>query len=298
MQTLTSLSNDLADAVGHVAPAVFTVHARRRLPSTGVHWRAGVVVTADHTVRAEEVTVTTADGRSLAAAVAGRDPGTDLAVLTVDGAGPSTAPLGDAGTLRVGHLALAVGYGPRASLGVIGALGPAWRSWRGGEIDRLVRPDLVLYPGFSGGPLVDASGRVVALVTSGLAREATLAIPAVTVARVVEEILKRGHVARGYLGLGMQPVRLPEAVQRELGVTRDTGLIVVTVEADGPAARAGVLLGDILIALDGAPVSDLDDVQAQLGGAQIGRTSPASVIRAGARAELAITVGEQARRRA
>ena len=137
-----------------------------------------------------------------------------------------------------------------------------------------------------------------ALVTSALAREATLAIPAVTVARVVEEILKRGHVARGYLGLGMQPVRLPEAVQRELGVTRDTGLIVVTVEPDGPAARAGVLLGDILIALDGAPVSDLDDVQAQLGGAQIGRTIPASVIRAGARAELAITVGEQARRRA
>ena len=256
MDTLLSLSNDLAGAVERTAPAIVTVHARRRLPSTGIHWRPGVIVTADHTVRAEEdITVTTPDGRALPAVLAGRDPGTDLAVLTVKDAGSATAALGDDAALKVGHLVLALGYGPRVSWGVIGALGPRWRSWRGGEIERLVRLDLTLYPGFSGGPLVDAAGRVVGLNTSGLARDARLTVPATTVTRVADELLRTGHVSRGYLGLGMQPVPLPEPLRRQLGLTRETGLIVVTVEPDGPAARAGVLLGDVLVALDGAPVT-------------------------------------------
>ena len=299
MDTLLSLSNDLAGAVERTAPAIVTVHARRRLPSTGIHWRPGVIVTADHTVRAEEdITVTTPDGRALPAVLAGRDPGTDLAVLTVKDAGSATAALGDDAALKVGHLVLALGYGPRVSWGVIGALGPRWRSWRGGEIERLVRLDLTLYPGFSGGPLVDAAGRVVGLNTSGLARDARLTVPATTVTRVADELLRTGHVSRGYLGLGMQPVPLPEPLRRQLGLTRETGLIVVTVEPDGPAARAGVLLGDVLVALDGAPVSDLDDVQARLGSDRIGVAVPAVLVRAGARTELSITVGTQPRRRA
>jgi S1-C subfamily serine protease len=299
MDTLLSLSNDLAGAVERTAPAIVTVHARRRLPSTGIHWRPGVIVTADHTVRAaEDITVTTPDGRALPAVLAGRDPGTDLAVLTVKDAGSATAALGDDAGLKVGHLVLALGYGPRVSWGVIGALGPRWRSWRGGEIERLVRLDLTLYPGFSGGPLVDAGGRVVGLNTSGLARDAGLAVPATTVTRVADELLRTGHVSRGYLGLGMQPVPLPEPLRRQLGLTRETGLIVVTVEPDGPAARAGVLLGDVLVALAGAPVSDLDDVQAQLGSDRIGVAVPAVLVRAGARTELSITVGAQPHRRA
>ena len=299
MDTLLSLSNDLAGAVERTAPAIVTVHARRRLPSTGIHWRPGVIVTADHTVRAEQdITVTTPDGRALPAVLAGRDPGTDLAVLTVKDAGSATAALGDDAALKVGHLVLALGYGPRVSWGVIGALGPRWRSWRGGEIERLVRLDLTLYPGFSGGPLVDAAGRVVGLNTSGLARDARLTVPAKTVTRVADELLRTGHVSRGYLGLGMQPVPLPEPLRRQLGLTRETGLIVVTVEPDGPAARAGVLLGDVLVALDGAPVSDLDDVQAQLGSDRIGVAVPAVLVRAGTRTELSITVGAQPRRRA
>ena len=299
MDTLLSLSNDLAGAVERTAPAIVTVHARRRLPSTGIHWRPGVIVTADHTVRAEEdITVTTPDGRALPAVLAGRDPGTDLAVLTVKDAGSATAALGDDAALKVGHLVLALGYGPRVSWGVIGALGPRWRSWRGGEIERLVRLDLTLYPGFSGGPLVDAAGRVVGLNTSGLARDARLTVPATTVTRVADELLRTGHISRGYLGLGMQPVPLPEPLRRQLGLTRETGLIVVTVEPDGPAARAGVLLGDVLVALDGAPVSDLDDVQARLGSDRIGVAVPAVLVRAGGRTELSITVGAQPRRRA
>ena len=299
MEALLSLSNDLAGAVERVAPSILEVHARPRLPSTGIHWRAGLVVTADHTVRAEDgITVTTPEGRSLPATLAGRDRGTDLAVLRVPELGSSPATIGDDAALQVGHMVLALGYGPRASWGVISAVGPRWRSWRGGEIDRLVRLDLVLYPGFSGGPLVDAAGRVVGLNTSGLAREMRLAVPATTVTRVADELLRKGHVSRGYLGLGMQPVVLPEALRGQLGLPGDTGLIVVTVQPDGPAARAGVLLGDVLVALDGAPLADLDDVQAHLGPDRIGTTVTALVVRAGARAEVRVTVGEQPRRRA
>jgi len=298
MDALQTLSNDLATAVERVAPSILTVNARPRLPSTGIHWRPGLVVTADHTVRAEDgISVTTGDGRAVAATLAGRDRGTDLAVLRVPEMTGAGAVLGDDATLRVGHMVLALGFGPRASWGVISALGPRWRSWRGGEIDRLVRLDLVMYPGFSGGPLVDAGGRVVGLNTSGLARESRLAVPAATVSRVVDEISRKGHVSRGYLGLGMQPVRLPEPLRALLGLPGDGGLIVVTVQPDGPAAHAGVLLGDVLVALDGVPVADLGDVQARLGGDRVGSTIAALVVRAGARAEVRITVGEQPRRR-
>lgn len=297
MDALLSLSNDLAAAVERAAPAVVAVHARR-LPSTGIHWRPGIVVTAEHTVRtAEDITVTMADGRSLPAVLAGRDPGTDLAVLRVADAGSVVATLGDDTVLKVGHMVLALGYGPRASWGVISALGPRWRSWRGGDIDRLVRLDLVLYPGFSGGPLVDAAGRVVGLNTSGLARETRLALPVTMVMRVADELLQKGHVSRGYLGLGMQPVRLPEPLRAQLGLG-DGALIVVMVEPSGPAARAGVLLGDVLVALDGEPVGDLDDVQARLGSDRVGAEISAVVLRGGVRTELRITVGEQPRRRA
>jgi S1-C subfamily serine protease len=298
MDALLSLSNDLAAAVERAAPAVVAVHARRRLPSTGIHWRPGIVVTAEHTVRtAEDITVTMADGRSLPAVLAGRDPGTDLAVLRVADAGSVVATLGDDTALKVGHMVLALGYGPRASWGVISALGPRWRSWRGGDIDRLVRLDLVLYPGFSGGPLVDAAGRVVGLNTSGLARETRLALPVTMVTRVADELLQKGHVSRGYLGLGMQPVRLPEPLRAQFGLG-DGALIVVMVEPSGPAARAGVLLGDVLVALDGEPVGDLEDVQARLGSDRVGAEISAVVLRGGVRTELRITVGEQPRRRA
>src|SRR5258705_2876572 len=170
MDTLQSLSNDLAAAVERAAPAVVAVHARRRLPSTGIHWQPGVVVPGGHRVRtAEDITVTMGEGRSLPAVLAGRDPGTDLAVLRVADAGSVVAASGDDASLRVGHMVLAVGYGPRASWGVISALGPRGRSWRGGDIDRLVRVDPGFYPGFSRGPLLDPARRGGCLNTSGLA---------------------------------------------------------------------------------------------------------------------------------
>ena len=297
MQTLVSLSNDLASAVERAARAVVTVHARPRLPSTGIVWRSGLVVTAEHTVRLEsDLRVTWTDGQSAPATLVARDPGTDLAVLRVAESGRPAAELGNSGALRAGHLALAVGYGPRASWGVISATGGAWRTWRGGDVDRLLRVDLVLYPGFSGGPLVDASGAVVGLVTSGLSRQLELAVPATTVSRVVDELVSRGRVSRGYLGVGLQPVALTEAFKR-LAPGADLGLMVVSVESEGPAARAGVLLGDVLTALEGTPLHDPGDVTAAIAGRPVGSSVRVSLIRAGSPLDVSVTVGERPSRK-
>ena len=294
MHTLLSLSNDLASAVERVARSVVAVHARPRLPSTGVHWRPGIVVTAEHTVRVEEqIRVAWTDGRAAPARLVARDPGTDIAVLRIDDADWPIAEAGDSAGLGVGHLVLAVGHGPRASWGVISAVGGPWRTWRGGEVDRLLRLDLVLYPGFSGGPLVDASGKVAGLVTSGLSRQLELAVPSWTVTRVVDELLSRGRISRGYVGLGLQPVILPETLRRLAPGSGAHALIVVSIAEDGPAARAGVGLGDVLLALEGTPVHDPGDVQAVLAGRRAGAAVTASMIRAGAPVEVAITLGER-----
>jgi len=298
MQTLLSLSNDLAAAVERAARAVVTVHARPRLPSTGVLWRPGIVVTAEHTVRVdEEIRVTWSDGRAAPATLVGRDPGTDLAVLRIDESDPTTAEIGDSAELKVGHLVLAVGYGPRASWGVVSAVGGAWRTGRGGEVDRLLRVDLVLYPGFSGGPLVDASGKVAGLVTSGLSRQLELAVPTATVTRVVDELLATGRVSRGYLGVGLQPVALPEALGRLAPGADARGLIVVGVVADGPAAHAGLMLGDVLVALEGTPLHDLGDVQAAIAGRRAGTAVTVSLFRAGTPLDVAVTLAERPSRR-
>ena len=297
---LVAFSNDLASAVEKAGRGVVAIHGRPRVPSSGIHWRPGVVVGADHTIqRDEEITVSLSDGRSVHATLAGRDPGTDLAVLKLESADSPVVQIGDAATLRVGHVALSVGRSGGndlgASLGVISALGDAWRTWRGGHIDRFIRLDLSIYLGFSGSALVDMRGDVVGLNTSGLARGMAIAIPAMTVSRVAGELLEKGHVARGYLGIGMQPVVLPKALQKSLNLSSNTGLIIVSVEPDGPAAKAGVLLGDVLIALDGDAVNHTDDVQAKLGPDRIGKTLTASLVRAGAPVQAKIQIGERPR---
>src|SRR2546422_3852374 len=188
MDALLSLSNDLAAAVERVRGAVVAVNARPRLPSTGVHWRPGIIVTAAHTVRAgEDIAIIGPDGRTVAASLLARDPGTDLAVLRVHDTDLPLADLGDPGSLKVGHIVLAVGHGPRVSWGVVSALGGRWRTWRGGEIDQLIQLDLTLYPRLSRGPLVGVEGRGVGVNTPGLSRQLQLAIPVSTVARVADE---------------------------------------------------------------------------------------------------------------
>ncbi len=295
--TLLALSNNLADVVEQAGRAVVAVNARHRIPSSGVHWRSGVIVTAAHTVRRdEEITVTLPDNRTVPAKLVGRDSSTDLAVLKLQDVDLPTAEIGDTESLKVGHIILAIARpgasGLSASWGVVSAKGGAWRNWCGGQIDSLLRLDLTLYPGFSGGSLVDASGSVVGINTSG-PRNMVLAIPAATVNRVIDTLLEKGRIARGYLGLGMQPVILPDTLKNTLNLSSNGGVIVVNVEANGPADRAGVMIGDVLLSFDGKPVSDTGDVQSVLDPESVGKTVSVQIVRGGALVEVAIAVGER-----
>jgi S1-C subfamily serine protease len=298
---LTALSNDLASAVDTVGRSVVAVHARRRIPASGVVWQPGVVVATHHTVqRDDDITVGLHDGTTVEATLAGRDPSTDLAVLRL--ANPSSAPpvALSTETPRVGQLVLALGRpgaSVTASLGMISALGGEWRTWQGGTIDRFVRLDVSVYDGFSGGALVDATGRVAGVNTSGLARATALTVPASTVSRVAAQLLARGHIARGWLGIATQPVRLPASLHQSLGVETPIGLVVVNVEPESPADRGGVLIGDILLAVDDRPVSDPGDVIAAIGGDRIGQAIALRVARGGRAERVTVTVGERPRGR-
>jgi S1-C subfamily serine protease len=315
--TLESLSNDLAAPVDRAGRVVVAIHARRRIPASGVLWRPGLVVAADHTVhKDDDVRVTLADGTDVRATVAGRDPSTDLCVLRLPGdaapgpsaeaaeaAEPAAAATIARAPLRVGQLVLALGRpGPAvtASMGIVSAVGPEWRTWRGGRVDQFVRLDVAIYDGFSGGPIVDAAGHVLGVGTSGLARAAAVAVPAATVDRVADQLLAGGRIRPGYLGVGTQPVKLNDAARGRLVPVGDRvpewGLMVVAVEPGAPADRAGLLLGDLLVALDGQPTADPRDVLAVLGPDTVGRTLHATVLRAGAPITVPITVGEHPHR--
>lgn len=289
---LIALSNELAGAVEQAGRAVVAVNARPRYASSGVLWRPGVIVTAEHTIRRrEEIGVTLPDGRATTATLAGRDAGTDIAVLKLADAAAATATFGATESLKPGHIVLAIGRSPdsgvNATMGILSAASGPWRTWRGGQMDQYLRLDLTVYPGSSGGAVVDTAGRVLGMATGALSRIAGLAVPVSTINRVVDELLRSGHVARGYLGLGLHPVTLPDGA---------TGLIVLSAEPGGPAARAGVLLGDILVALAGKAACDTDDLQAVLDGEPVGKPLAARIVRGGQVIELSVTVGERPRR--
>jgi S1-C subfamily serine protease len=296
---LAQFSDDLARAVESAGRATVVVKARRRVPGSGVLWSpAGTVVTADHVLeRDEDIRVGLADGRELAATVVGRDPSSDLAVLRVAADGLTPATLGSADAVRVGHYVLALGRSgpgaPSASSGIVSAIGGPWRSRRGVAIEGYLRTDLTLYPGFSGGPLVDAAGRVVGINTSLFAQGQSMALPLTTAQRVVDTLLSQGRIRRGFIGISTQPVPLPAALAERLHLDQESGLLVLATEPGGPADKGGLLLGDILIGFAGTPVRDTDDLLAALGSEHIGTAQEARVIRGGEPRGLTVTVGER-----
>ncbi len=299
--SLLALSQSLAAAVERVSSAIVAVNARPRVPTSGIVWRDGIVVSTNHTVRRdEEITITLADGRWLPATLAGRDPGTDLAVLRLEKDHvlniDAVTTTGD-DELKIGNLALAVGRvherGVTASLGIVSTLGDKWRTRRGGEIDRLIRPDVSIFIGFSGGVLIDLEGRVVGINTTGLSRGGGLTIPASTVNHVVDTLLVHGHVARPYLGVAMQPVMLPDELRNKFNLPKESALLILSVEAEAPAGRGGIMLGDVLLALDGTPVADTDDVQAVLSRSNVGQTINATILRGGEQREIILTLGHR-----
>jgi len=293
VDTLLELSDQLAAAVQGAGRSIVAVHGRPRVPSTGIHWRMGLIVTASHTVQADEdLTVTSPTGHAWRVTVVGRDPELDLVVLRTDDTAMPLAEIGDSGAVRVGHMVLAVGAGPRASWGVISAIGAA--SSRRGEGD-LFGLDLRLYPGFSGGPLVDARGAVIGVNTSGASRHLHMAVPSGAVNRVVETVVRHGRVPHAYLGVSTQPVRVPEGVREGTGAERGHAVIVVEVQPGSPAA-AGLLVGDVILALDGVAIIDPLDLRGALRPDRIGQRITASVLRAGRVVEVPLTVGERAQR--
>jgi S1-C subfamily serine protease len=299
MSALSTLSDDLSAAVASAARSVVAVHGGRRFGASGVHWRPGIVVTADHVLEHDEdLAVTLPDGTRAAAELAGRDQSTDLAVLKIGAVNHPVVEKSAADALRIGHVVLAIARqgqdGPAASMGVLSALSDAWTTWRGGRVDKFIRADLTLYPGFSGGPLVDAHGKTIGVNTSGLTRNWSVALPASTVDRVTDALLARGRIARGYLGVGLQSVRIPESLARTLQLTRGGGAIVVAVEPNSPADRGGVMIGDVLVALDGAQVTDVEDIHGLLGPEKVGASASLRIIRAGGLADVSVTVGERA----
>ena len=293
---LAALSDGMADAVEKIGPAVVRVNGRRRRPGSGVVYAPDTVLTASHVLeREEDLTVGVGDGRTLPARFVGRDPSSDLAVLKVEGLDIEAATPAE-GSARIGQLALAVGSpgrgeGPRASLGVVSSVGGPMRTWRGTRLERYIQTDATPYPGFSGGPLIDARGRVLGIMTSGLARGAALAIPVEIAWRVARTLEERGSVRRGYLGILSQPVQLPDG--QRLGLTQRSGLLVVGVEDGSPAGRGGVIIGDILVTLDGQPVEDTEDLLGLLTDERVGREAQVQVVRGGELQTLQVTVGER-----
>ena len=294
--TLLNLSNEMAATVTAASAGVARVEGRRRLPASGIVWSPdGVIVTAHHVVEhSENIMVGLADGQAAPATLVGRDPTTDLAVLRAQATGLTPLAWAEPDTLQVGHLVLALGRPGRnvmATLGIVSASAGSWRTSMGGSVDHYLQADATMYPGFSGGPLVDAVGRAVGLNTTSLLRGAGITIPAPTVRTVVETLLAHGRVQRGYLGVGTQPARLPAALAAQTG--QETALLVVSVEPGGPADTAGLLLGDSIVSLGGQSVSNLDDLLARLGSDQVGEAVPVRLVRGGQVQELVVTIGER-----
>lgn len=305
-----AFSNQLSDAVEKAASAIVSINARRRRSSSGVHWRKNLIVTADHTIQQdEEITVVLPDGQSVQATIAGRDSTMDLAILRLETAEFATAEVA-ANPAKVGQIVLAVSRGAEgatsASMGIVSTISEGFRYWGRPEyhshrrgrrqssntIEKLIQPALMMYPGFSGGALINPEGQVIGINTSG-ARHSPLTIPAATVDRILNQLLQTGRIARGYLGLGMQAVRLPEALCQSLNLPNSGGVIVVSVEPNSPADVAGMLIGDILVALNESAIDDVSDVHAMLSSEQVGQVLTAKVVRGGVLTEVAITVGER-----
>lgn len=285
------LSNALADAVERVSASVVRIETGRRRPASGLIWSAeGLVVTTAHGLEREDgLEVSLETGQAHSATLLGADPSSDIALLRVDATGLSVAERAPVDSLRRGQLVLALsrpGRTVRSNLGVLSALSEQWRAPGGGKIERYIQSDVSVEPGFSGGPLVDASGRVIGVNSAGILRGTALTLSTLTIERVVDALSSHGRVQRGYLGVSSTSARLPQGLAEAAG--QRVGLVVTGVQEGGPAEQAGLLLGDVLLALDGERVESIADLQAVLE-ERAQRTVPLRVLRAGTARELSVT---------
>ena len=292
---LTDFSKGLTSAVEMGGAGTVLVDARKRYPASGIAYAADLVLTADHVVTREEIKLILPDGKSLPATVAGRDPGSDLALLKI--AEKALTPAKTSTDVKVGQLVLALGRpnsaGMQASWGIVTAIAGPARTHRGGLLDEYIQTETTPYPGFSGGPLVNTEGEVLGLNTSGLTPGASLTIPVKVAWRIADELAKHGSVKRGYLGVRTQPVEIPEAARKSLQREQSSGLLVLWLEENGPAQKGGLFVGDTLVAVGGQPVSDPDDLFAALNSETVGKSIAVEVLRSGKLESVNVTVGER-----
>mgnify|MGYP001051104208 CR=1 FL=1 len=290
---LAELSSRLADAVKSASTFTVAIHARRRIPSSGVVWRGGVIVSASHTVRRDGVVrVALPDGESIDATVVGRDAATDLVVLRANDLEVSPATFAAPNSGDVGSLVLAVGRPGRnvsSSFGIVSAVVDGWRSAQGSRIGQVLRLDLAVYDGFSGGPLVAASGGVIGINNSALARGTAAALPAVVVDRVVDELLSRGHIRRPFVGVAVHPVALNSATVSRHHLTSDSALLVVSVAEGAPADAAGILIGDVITQINGNDVARPVDLLDAFSGVADGASISVGLLRGGVPQTVSVT---------
>ncbi|MEA2538722.1 MAG: hypothetical protein QOH35_88 [Acidobacteriaceae bacterium] len=293
----SGLSKSITETIEAVQDSIVTVHGGGRSTSSGVVWRPGVVVTVRQGLRRSDSLQVAHRGEPFAATLAGTDPGTDLAVLRIDPGATKPATTSNAPSVRVGELVLAVGRSSlgdiSASSGIVARLGSAWRTWRGGQMDRLIRPDLQLYVGQSGSALVNEGRQVLGINSSALARSAVITVPAATIDRVVDAILERGHVPRPFLGAAMQAVPVPEAQRAHFGEGVDEALLVLHVEPNAPAASGGILVGDLLLSVDGHAVHNVHEVQHRLSSLKVGDPVVIGVARGGVKMDLKVVLADR-----
>ena len=294
---LVELSDALADAAEKAGKATVLVNARRRMPASGIIYASDLVLTADHVVEREEgIKVILSDGAELSARIAGRDAGSDLAVLKLERASAAVAGA-TKNPARLGQIALALGRpspdGVEASLGTVSAIGGPIRTGRGGMLERYLRTDSISYPGFSGGPLVAADGTILGLNTSGLANGAAITVPADIAWRIADTLVQHGRIRRGYLGIRSQAVDLPEASQKALKREQAAGLLIMGLEKESPAAKGGLIVGDILVGVAGEPILHHDELFARLNGEVVGKSTPIDILRGGQPQTLNVLIGEK-----
>jgi S1-C subfamily serine protease len=290
-----AFSDDIMAIVERAASSVVAVHGGGRWAASGIHWRSGVLVTAEERLeRDENITLTLPGGREIEASLAGRDPTTDVAVLRFQADGLPLAATADV-PARAGQVVLAVGAqngAALAGLGIVAFAGGAWRSMRGGTIDSLIRLDLRLSPAAEGGALVDVHGHVMGMAVLG-PRGRALAIPAATMNRAVDQLLTKGHVVRGYLGAGLQALPRDHRAPAAAGSSSGQGLIVVSIDQDGPSARAGLLVGDIVTTWNADRIERVRDVMHRLGPESAGNAIDLTVTRGGSPKVIKVVVGER-----
>lgn len=300
MNNLSSFSQALTELVSETASGVVAIKSAAYRVTSGVALSNDLIAVASHSLRRENsVPVIAANGAEATGVILGRDPGVDLAILKAEGLTTRALPKADSSTLKPGLLAVVVGFtadvGATASLGILGAVGPERRIWRGGTLDHFLRLDANVYPSQSGAAVVTAEGQLIGMATPALSRHSTLIVPVSTIERTARELVNQGRIRHGYLGVGVQPVEIPENLRSKM-LSESTGLIVLSVETGSPAEKAGLQLGDILLTLNGKAMTDIGELHSALRSDIIDKRVEAIVLRGGTPVILEVTVTERAKK--